>query len=168
MDFKSFTAKLGEMSSKALETGVSALSKTTDFTYENIRKTPATLKTPADFEAVRTTKKLAVFVLGTEDAQTKNILLQLPILFSKAWIESVSIRIIAAAESPDLVGVLEAKTPSVLFYRDGERKFALDGEKLDAFVKSFDIRRDWSLPLDAPQSEPAKSIVEENTSVPNL
>ncbi len=111
MDFKSFTEKITDFSSKAIDASVAALGKTTDFTYENLKKTPVMLKVAADFEAVRTEKKLVIFVLGKDDPISKNILLQLPILFSKAWIESATLKTIAAEDSADLVSLLEAATP---------------------------------------------------------
>lgn len=159
MDFKSFTAKITDLSSKAVSASVEALAKTTDFTYENLKKTPVMLKVPADFETVRMEKRLVIFCLGKDDPVSKNIVLQLPILFSKAWIESASLKTIAAEDSPDLVKILEVATPGVLIYREGELKASLkDTAQITEFVASFDIRKDWNASTSevAPTTVPAK------------
>ena len=119
MDFKSFTDKVTTLGSQALAASVEALGKTTDFTYEHIKKTPVMLKVAADFEAVRTEKNLVIFVLGQKDDPiSKNILLQLPVLYSRAWIVSATLKLIASEDAPDLVKILETTAPSVLVYRE--------------------------------------------------
>lgn len=161
MDFKSFTAKITDISSKAVNASVEALAKTTDFTYENLKKTPVMLKVPADFEAVRSQKRLVILCLGKDDPISKNMILQLPILFSKAWIESATLKTIAAEDSSDLVKILEVATPGVLIYCEGELKTNLkDPAQITEFVSSFDIRKDWnaSTPEATPTVSPAAPV----------
>lgn len=141
MDFKAITQKIGDFTSKAVVNGMEALSKTTDFTYENLKKTNAVMKNGGDFDAVRGVKKLVVFVLGKSDEISKNVFVQLPMVYSKAWIESATLRFIYAEETPELMELLELASPAVAYYKLGERQFLLSGTEVSEFVKTFDVRR---------------------------
>ncbi len=83
-------------------------------------------------------------VADREDTQSKTIIGRFPLLLGKAWQYSATLKIVYAQDLPDLVGAIGATAPCACIYRNGEQKFVLTGEKLNLFVESFDIGKDWN------------------------
>ncbi len=166
MDFKSLTAKLTELSDTAAKMGIQALDqagkfsgemleKTADITYEKIKTTPFCIMTPEAFDSVQSDKNLVVFVVGDkENPQTKAIIGRMPLLVGKAWKFTATVKVVYAADLPNLVQSLGASVPSACIYRDGTQKWVLTGVKLDQFLETFDIFADWNQSVEDPAMKP--------------
>lgn len=139
MDWNKLREQATEFGKKTLDTSMSYLEKTAGWSYEWLKKTPFFLKDGAGFDLVRNEKLLVIFVLGKEDPISRSILVQFPVILSKAWIVSATLKTILSEESNELLWVLQANTPSVMIYRKGELIRRVGADDIKEFLKEFDV-----------------------------
>lgn len=97
------------------------------------------MKDTASYEELEGEKRYAIFCIRDGDPFTKFFLTVLPILFTKAWIESGSVRIIIEEGSEDLRKSLEIDTiPSVILkMNDGTIRKITTEEEIRTLIKNF-------------------------------
>lgn len=166
MDIKSFGAKLSVFGEKAAIVSNNVfqkagkltgemLEKTADFTFDKLKTSPLCILNGEAFDEVKGHKNFVVFVVGDrENVQSKSIVGRMPLLVAKAWQFSATLKVIYGQDLPDLVQAIGAEAPSVSIYRNGALKYMLTGEKLDAFVDTFDIFCDWDAYQPKPPATP--------------
>ncbi len=162
MDFGALAGKLAKLGDQALTASSGAfekagkitgdlLEKTAEFTYDKVKTTPLCIQSTAELDSALEVKNSVIFVVGAkEDALSKSMIGRLPLLAGKAWQYSASLKVMFAADYPEQVIALGASIPSALIYRSGVQKHVLTEDKLIVFLESFDLSRDWSLPLETP------------------
>ncbi len=120
MDWKSLTSKLDPLFAKmdpymktldplvdkAKEMGV----KTLDFTQRQMQSTSIVLKTQAELDALRSSKRLIVIVYDQSDALSREVLLRAPVWATKAWSDAAELRWVEKSASPDIVSSLGVTT----------------------------------------------------------
>lgn len=101
MDWKGFKdtatlwgGKAADMAKKGFQTSKGYAEKTGAWSYEKLKASRFVLKDGYAYEKLSSEKRYAIFCIRDEDLFTKFFLPILPIVFTKAWIESGSIRII--------------------------------------------------------------------------
>ena len=139
------------------------LEKAAEWGYEKASKIPVVMKNGEDFEKVRLEKNLVIFVLGKEEEFSKKVMIEFPLILSRAWIVSATTRIIQSEESPELLALLDKpEVPSILIYHTGilQRKITIR-EELDAFVKDFDITQTSNTSKKLEKTEKAQTETKE-------
>lgn len=120
MDWKSLTSKmnpllekvqpyikkLDPLVDKTKEMGV----KTLDFTQKQLQNTPIVLKTLAEFDAIRTSKRLIVICYDEKDPLSREILLRSLVWATKAWSDAAELRFVEKSASPDIISSLGVVT----------------------------------------------------------
>lgn len=127
------------MAKKWFETSKEFAEKTGAQSYDKLKESKFTLKDVASYEKLNSEKRYAIFCLRDGDLFTKFFLPILPILVTKAWIESGSVRIIIEEWSEELRKTLEIDTiPFVIVKMNDEtiKKITVD-EEIRAFIKNF-------------------------------
>ncbi|MDD5377241.1 MAG: hypothetical protein PHH16_03930 [Candidatus Gracilibacteria bacterium] len=146
MDWKSFkeqasvwSEKASVIAKKGFETSKEYAEKTGAWSYEKLKESKFTLKDLASYEKLGEEKRYAIFCIRDGDIFTKFFLTILPVLFTKAWIESGSIRIIIEEGSEDLRKALEIDTiPSVIMkMSDGTIQKIDTEEEIRTLIKNF-------------------------------
>ena len=75
------------------------------------------LKDVASFEQIRDQKRLAIFCIAKDQPITVRMMLLFPIVFSKAWIESGTVKIMEHAGTEELRDTLDiTEAPTILIY----------------------------------------------------
>jgi hypothetical protein len=131
--------KIKDMAKKGFETSKEFAEKTGVQSYEKLKESKFTLKDITSYEELTKEKRFAIFALRDGDIFTKFFLPFLPILVTKAWVESGSVRIIIEEWSDELRKTLEIDTiPSVMVkMNDGTIKKITDDTEIRAFIKNF-------------------------------
>lgn len=134
-----WSAQASEMAKKWFETSKEYAEKTGEFTYTKIRESKFILKNIEAYEELEGEKRYAIFCIRDGDNFTKFFLAILPVLFTKAWIESGSVRVILEEGSDELRKALEIESiPSVLVkMNDGTIQKIETEENVRAFIKDF-------------------------------
>lgn len=89
-----WTDKATVMAKKGFETSKEYAEKTGAWSYDKLKESKFTLKDTSSYEELTKEKRYAIFCIRDKDIFTKFFLPILPVLFTKAWIESASVRII--------------------------------------------------------------------------
>lgn len=115
--------------------------KALEFSSDTINKTPMALKIMTDFEKVKNDKYLVIFFLKKEEAESSKILLQMPIIMSKWWINSATIRTCFIDEAKEVATNLNITTiPALLIYKSGELSRKVENiSEIKAFIKEFNF-----------------------------
>lgn len=146
MDWKNLKAqatlwseKATVMAKKGFETSKEYAEKTGAWTYEKLKESNFTLKDIASYEALENEKRYAIFCIRDSDSFTKFFLPLLPIIFTKAWIESGSVRIIIEEGSAELRKSLEIEViPSIIIKMgDGTIRKITTDEEIRMLIKNF-------------------------------
>lgn len=133
------TAQATEIAKKWFETSKEYAEKTGEFSYAKLKESKFTVKNTAEYEELAKEKRYALFCIRDGDSFTKFFLTILPILFTKAWIESGSIRIIIEEWTEELRNALEiTSTPFALIKMNDEtiKKISTEAE-IRALIKDF-------------------------------
>lgn len=85
-----------KMAKKGLETGKEYAIKTGDWSYDRLKQSNFSIKDIAAYEKLKEEKRFVIFSIRDNEQFTKDFLLLLPVIFTKVWIESGSLRIITA------------------------------------------------------------------------
>ncbi|HBB27089.1 TPA: hypothetical protein DCZ36_01155 [Candidatus Gracilibacteria bacterium] len=146
MDWKNFkdqatilSGKATDMAKKGFETSKEYAEKTGAWTYEKLKESTFTLKEASSYEKLGEEKRYALFCIRDNDPFTRFFLTMLPILFTKAWIESGSLRIIMEEGSEELRKTLKIDIiPSAIVkMSDGTIKSITTEEEIRTFIKNF-------------------------------
>lgn len=131
--------KIKDMAKKGFETSKEFAEKTGAQSYEKLKESKLTLKDNASYEELLKEKRFAIFALRDGDVFTKFFLPILPVLITKAWVESGSVRIIIEEGSEELRKTIGIETvPSVVVkMNDGEIKKITTDSEIRTFIKSF-------------------------------
>ncbi len=113
--------------------------KTGVWSYEKLKDSTLALKELSDYEKLSTEKRYAIFCIQDNTEFTKKFLLLFPIAFTKAWIESGSIRIIIEQGTEELRKILEIeKIPSAIIkMNDGTIRKITNEEEIRTFMKNL-------------------------------
>ena len=113
--------------------------KTGVWSYEKLKESSLALKELSDYEKLSTEKRYVIFCIQDNTDFTKKFLLLFPIAFTKAWIESGSIRIIVEQETEELRKTLEIeKIPSAIIkMNDGTIRKISNEEEIRTFMKNL-------------------------------
>ena len=104
-----------------------------------IAKTSLALKSAEEFAQIQDAKRL-VLLVGNESSEAyRHLVLQLPILASRAWVSSVQLRFVDTEQTPDLLQILGVtENPTVLAYREGKlQKTLTDRSEIQTFFKDI-------------------------------
>ncbi|MDD2487763.1 MAG: hypothetical protein PHS92_05335 [Candidatus Gracilibacteria bacterium] len=139
-----FKDKAMDMKDKAVELaekGKEYKQKAIDFGSDTINKTPMALKIMADYEKVKADKYLVILFLKKDEDESKKLLLQMPVIMSRGWINSATIRTCFINEAKEVSDGLEiTNAPVILTYKSGELSKKLENiEEIKAFIKEFNI-----------------------------
>ncbi len=134
-----WTAQATELAKKWLETSKEYIDKTGDFSYAKLKESKFTLKSIAEYEVFKEEKRYALFCIRDGEEFTKFFLTVLPVLLTKSWIESWSIRIIIEEGSADLRAALNiTHIPSALVKtKDEPIRYINTEAELRTFIKDF-------------------------------
>lgn len=134
--FKDETVKVAK---KSFETSKEYAEKTGVWSYEKLKESRFVLKDMPAYEELEKEKRWVIFCLQDGTPFTKDFLLLLPIIFTKTWIESGSLRIIIKEISIELQEKLEiAEYPSVLIkMNDGEIQKITKESGIRSLMKDF-------------------------------
>ncbi len=167
MDWKSFkdnasiwTGKAVVMAKKWFETSKEYAEKTGAWSYEKLKESKFALKDIASYETIKEEKRYVIFCIRDNDLFTKFFLPILPILFTKAWIETGSIRIIIEEGTEDLRKALEIeKIPSVLIkMSDGTIKNITEESEIRTLIKNFSFYEQENKSTETPvKNEPIET-----------
>lgn len=134
-----WSGKATDMAKKGFETSKEYAEKTGVWSYEKLKESRFTLKDISSHEQLEGEKRYAIFCIRDGDIFTKFFLTILPILFTKAWIESGSVRIIIEEGSEDLRKSMEIDViPSVIMKMNGGtiQKITTE-EEIRTLIKNF-------------------------------
>ncbi len=133
------TRQATDMAKKWFETSKEYAEKTGDFSYAKLKESKFTLKTIADYETLKKEKRYAIFCIRDNEEFTKFFLTILPVLLTKSWIESWSIRIIIEEGSEELRTSLNIETiPSVLLKtKDEPIRYITTEAAIRTFIRDF-------------------------------
>lgn len=146
MDWKSlknnatvWTAKATDMAKKWFETSKEYAEKTGVWSYEKLKESKFTLKDHDSYEKLAEEKRYAIFCIRDNDPFTKFFLTILPIIFTKAWIESGSLRILMEEGSENLRKTMEIDSVPLVIVKmnDGTMKKITTEEEIRTFIKDF-------------------------------
>lgn len=134
-----WSEKATVMANKWFEVSKEYAEKTGAWSYDKLRESKFTLKDIASYEELQKEKRYVIFCIRDNDIFTKFFLLFLPILFTKAWMESGSIRIITEEWSEELRKTLGMESiPSVIIkMNDGTIKKITREEEIRTCIKDF-------------------------------
>ncbi|MDD5198097.1 MAG: hypothetical protein PHN60_04545 [Candidatus Gracilibacteria bacterium] len=134
-----WSEKATDMAKKGFETSKEYAEKTGAWSYEKLKESIFTLKDISSYEKLNEEKRYVIFCIRDDDSFTKFFLTLLPVIFTKAWIESGSVRIIVEEGSEDLRKTVEMDViPSVLVkMNDGTIRKITTEEEIRAFIKNF-------------------------------
>jgi hypothetical protein len=127
------------MAKKGFETSKEYTEKTGVWSYERLKNSRFVFKDITSYEELTKEKKFIIFCIQENSPFIKDFLLFLPILFTKVWIESGSLRILIKDISPEIEKKLEIESfPSVFIKSDNEqiRKITTEVEIQD-LMKNF-------------------------------
>ena len=115
--------------------------KAVDFTSNTVSKTPIAIKVIADFDKVKSDKILVIFWIKKDDDESKKLLLQMPIIATKAWTKTITVRTCDVEEAKELAAHLEIKNvPVVLAYKESSLIKRIDSkEEIKIFLKDFNF-----------------------------
>lgn len=132
-------AKATDMAKKWFETSKEYAEKTGAWSYDRLKESKFALKDTTSYEALSKEKRYAIFCIRNEDTFTKYLLPLLPILFTKAWIESASLRIVMEEWTEDLRKTLKVDViPAVVVkMNDGTIKQITTDEEIRLFIRNF-------------------------------
>lgn len=135
-----WTDEATKMAKKGIETSKEYAIKTGDWSYERLKQSNFALKDLETYEKLKDEKRFVIFCIRDNDAFTKEFLLLLPVIFTKVWIESGSLRIITEdAETQELRNSLEiTQIPSALVkMSDGTIKKLEKEEEIRVLIRDF-------------------------------
>jgi hypothetical protein len=134
-----WTTKATEIAKKWFETSKEYAEKTGVWSYDKLKESKFTLKNIQDYEALKEEKRYVIFCIRDNDAFTKSFLLLLPIVFTKVWIESWSLRIIIEEGSEVLREHLQIRSipTAILKTNDGVIKSITSEDEIRALMKNF-------------------------------
>ncbi|MDP2104073.1 MAG: hypothetical protein Q8K26_04085 [Candidatus Gracilibacteria bacterium] len=134
--FKDETLKITK---KGFETSKEYAEKTGAWSYEKLKESRFVLKSTAAYEELENEKRWAIFCIQDDTPFTKDFLLLLPILFTKVWIESGSLRIVIKEISDELQQKLEIiDYPLALIkMNDGEIRKITKESEIQECMKNF-------------------------------
>jgi|GEM_PF-4215365 len=134
--FKDETVKVAK---KSFETSKEYAEKTGIWSYEKLKESRFVLKSIAAYEELENEKRWVIFCIQNNAKFTKDFLLLLPVLFTKVWIESGSLRIIIKEVSDELQQKLEITDyPTVIIKRnDGEVQKITQESEIRNLIKDF-------------------------------
>lgn len=134
-----WTAQATKIAKKWFETSKEYAEKTGDFTYAKIKESKFVIKNTGEYEELQKEKRYAIFCIRDGESFTKFFLATLPVLFTKAWIESGSIRVIIEEGTEDLRKAMQIEaTPGALVkMNDGTIQNLNNEEEVRAFIKDF-------------------------------
>ncbi|EKD66356.1 MAG: hypothetical protein ACD_49C00050G0026 [uncultured bacterium (gcode 4)] len=115
--------------------------KAIEFSKDKIDNAPVFLKTKEDFEKVKNDKKLIIFFLKEDEVESKKLKLQMPVIITKWWINSTTIRFCFEGESGDLFKELDViSAPEMFIYKQWNLdKKITDISEIRQFLKDFVI-----------------------------
>lgn len=139
-DAKVWADKAKVMADKTIETSKVYTEKAKVQSYDALVHSATTgLSTVEAYNDVKDFKRLAIFSIDQEQEITKKMLLLFPIVFTKAWVESGTVKVIEKKDTDDLRDTLEiTKTPTVLVFEKGECIKRIEDEaEITDFMKNF-------------------------------
>lgn len=148
MDWNSFKKKALETKDKAVELWKKWIvewkkysEKAIEFSKDKIDNAPVFLKTKEDFEKVKNDKKLIILFLNKDNTESKKLKLQMPVIITKWWINSATVRFCFEDEFADLFKQLEViNAPEVFIYKESSLdKKITDIDEIRQFLKDFVI-----------------------------
>lgn len=151
-----WTTKATEMAKKWFETSKEYAEKTGVWSYAKLKESKFVLRDISSYEALGKEKRYAIFCIREGDAFGTFFLTFLPIVFTKAWIESGSIRIILEEWSEELRKAMGIEhIPSVLVKMDdGSIRKMVKEEEVRTFIKNLSFYEKWeSEPMDNAQNK---------------
>ncbi|MCK9272690.1 hypothetical protein M0P65_04040 [Candidatus Gracilibacteria bacterium] len=133
--------KAVEMGKKGFVEGKKYSEKAIEFSKDKIESAPVFLKTKADFEKVKNDKKLIIFFLNEDEAESKKLKLQIPVIITKGWINSATVRFCFEGEFGDLFRELDViSVPEIFIYKESNLdKKITDIDEIKQFLKDFVI-----------------------------
>lgn len=147
MDWKKLASDAQVWGNKAKVTAEEAMKLTKEYTerakvqsYDAlVHGTMTGLKDITTFEQIRDQKRLAIFCIAKDQPITARMLLLFPIVFTKAWIESGTVKVMEYADTGELRNTIDiTEAPTVLIYCKGEcAKRIEDHEEILSFMKDF-------------------------------
>ncbi len=102
MNWEELKKKTMPFVDKAKEAGFKAL----DFTQKQMQSTPIVLKNVAEFEALKSEKRLIIITYKEADPVAREILLRTPMWGAQAWTDAATLRFLIADQTPELASHL--------------------------------------------------------------
>lgn len=128
------------LAKQAVETSKEYAEKAKVGSYDTLVHGSTTgLATVEDYEAIKDTKRLILFFIDSTEPITKKLLLLFPIVFTKVWIESGTVKVVEKEGSDELRDLLEVpNTPMVLVFNNGECTNRVEDEvRIVELMKNF-------------------------------
>jgi hypothetical protein len=134
-----WTTKATEIAKKWFETSKEYAEKTGVWSYDKLKESKFTLKDIQEYETLKEEKRYVIFCIRNNDAFTKSFLQFLPLVFTKVWIESWSLRIIMEEGSEVLREHLQITSipTTILKGNDGVVKSITSEDEIRALMKNF-------------------------------
>lgn len=175
MDFTSFkqklldaTAPLKEKAWPMLEKAKVAGFKAIDFTQKQLQNTPVVIKTIDEYKDFLTKKRIILIAYDETQADSREILMRMPIWSAQAWSDAAEIRFVEVSKESELATYLAISTPvDMKVWYIGEETF--HGSDVASIVKwwetrCYDGKYDDAQKIDEPNKE--NSGWKNNTSSP--
>lgn len=146
MDWKNLKDKALKFKDKAVEYSWVAYEKSKEYTniaidktWQALAQTPLAMKIVADFEKIKDDKLVVLLFINKDEKESKKILLTMPVILSKVWINSATFRTCEITDSKEVAEHFEVtQVPTLIIYEKWEqKKKTSDLNEINKYLKEF-------------------------------